>query len=74
MRSLASGGECLRANMMLMVWVGSGTLLNLGVLMGIVCGDSFTKVGEDLVIISPLKLVLVLQFFSSMIVGIRRVL
>jgi len=48
MRSSASRGEWLRANMVLMVWVG--TLLNLGVLMGKVCGDSFTKVGEDLAI------------------------
>ena len=57
---------------MLTVWVSIP--LNLGVLMGKVCGDSFTKVGEDFVIISPLKLVLVLLFFFGMIVGIRKVL
>jgi len=45
MRSLASGGELLRANMVLMVWVGF--LLKRGELMGKFCGDSFIKGGED---------------------------
>jgi len=72
MRSLASGGKLLRANMVLMVWVG--ILLKLGALMGKVCGDSFTKVEEDFLIISPFKLVMVLIFISGMIVGIKRVL
>jgi len=58
--------------MVLMVWVGIP--LNLGVLMGKVCGDSFTKVGEDCLTIFPLKLVLVLLFFSGMIIGVGRVL
>ena len=71
MRSLASGGKLLRANMVLMVWVG--ILLKLGALMGKVCGDSFTKVEEDFLIISPFKLVMVLLFIFGMIVGIRRV-
>ena len=72
MRSLTTGEGWLRANMVLMVWVGIP--LNLGVLMAKVCGDSFTKAGEDFLIVFPLKLVLVLLFFSRMIVGVRRVL
>ena len=72
MRSLASRGKLLLANMVLMVWVG--ILLKLGALMGKVCGDSFTKVEEDFLIISPFKLVMVLLFISGMIVGVRRVL
>ena len=72
MRSLAFGGELLRANMVLMVWVGF--LLKRGELMGKVCGDSFTKGGEDFLIISPSKLVMVILFISSMIVGVRRIL
>ena len=72
MRSLVSGGELLRANMVLLVWVGS--LLKRGELMGKVCGDSFTKGGEDCLIISPFKFVMVLLFISGMIVGIRRAL
>ena len=58
--------------MVLMVWVG--ILLKLGALIGKVCGDSFTKVREDFLIISPFKLVMVLIFISGMIVGIKRVL
>ena len=49
--------------MVLTVWVSIP--LNLGVLMGKVCGDSFTKAREDFLIIFPLKLVLVLLFFSA---------
>jgi len=44
MRNIASGEGWVRANMVTMVLVGIP--LNLGVLMGDVCGDSFTKAGK----------------------------
>ena len=56
----------------LLVWVGS--LLEREEHMGKVCGDSFTKGGEDFLIIYPCKLVMVLVFISGMIVDIRRAL
>ena len=42
------------------------------VLMGIAYGGSFTKDGEDFLIIFPSRLVSVLLFCFGMIVGVRR--
>ena len=62
----------LGANMVTMVL--DGILLDPKELMGKVCGDSFTKDGEDFITIFPLKFVFVLPFSFSMIAGARRVL
>jgi len=56
--------------MVIMVLVG--IRLDPKELMGIVCGDLFTKVGEDFIRIFPLRLELVLPFRFGMILGVRR--
>ena len=72
MRRIAYEEGWLGANMMIMIL--DDIPLNPKELMGKVCEDSFTKDGEDFIIIFPLKLVLVLPFSFGMIVGVRRVL
>jgi len=58
--------------MVIMAW--DVILLDPKELIGKVCGDSFTKDGEDFIRFFPLELVLVLQFPFGMIGGVRRVL
>ena len=72
MRRITYGEGWLGANMVIMVL--EGVPLNPQELVGKVCGNSFTNGGEDFIVICPLKLVLVLPFSFSMIVGVRRVL
>ena len=69
---IAYGEGWLGANMVIMVL--DGIPLNPEELMGKVCGDLFTKNGEDFIAIFPLKLVLVLPFSFGIIAGVTRVL
>ena len=57
-----------------MIMALDGILLDPKELMGKVCGDSFTKHGEDFINFFPLELVFVLPFPFGMIGGVRRVL
>ena len=48
----------------MVIMISDGIPLNQVVLIGKVCGDSFTKDGEDFIIIFPSKGMLVFYFFS----------
>jgi len=72
MRKIACGEGWLGANMVIMVL--DSIPVNQVLLMGKVCGDSFTKDGKNFIIVFPSRLVSVLLFCFGTIVGARRVL